>query len=65
MSHIKKIFLKVMLGNSDTNIKFHDLVTLLEFLGFERRINGSHNIFRKYGLKTLINIQKDGELAKS
>jgi predicted RNA binding protein YcfA (HicA-like mRNA interferase family) len=57
--------LKIIVGNSDNNIKFTELCNLMEYLGFEKRIKGSHHLFRKYGISTKINLQKDGDLAKS
>jgi predicted RNA binding protein YcfA (HicA-like mRNA interferase family) len=64
MSKFEKLILKILLGNSDANIDFHDICNLLENLGFERRTRGSHNIFRKEGIITKINLQKDGSKAK-
>ena len=61
---INKFILKILIGKSDNNIKFSDLCTLLKHLGFELRINGSHHIFRKEGINTKLNLQKDGEKAK-
>ena len=65
MSKIHKLLLKIIVGNSDNNIKFDELYHLLEYLGFEVRIKGSHHIFRKEGIETKINIQKDGSMAKN
>ncbi len=64
MGRIRKIFLKVLSGQSDKNIKFEELCLLLEKLGFEMRINSSHHIFRKSGVTDKINLQKDGSEAK-
>ena len=64
MSQINKLILKIISGKSDANIDFNELCNLLEYLGFERRIKGSHNIFRKEGVLTKINLQKDGTKAK-
>jgi hypothetical protein len=33
-------------------------------LVFEVRVKGSHHIFRKEGIRELINIQKDGNMVK-
>lgn len=59
-----KIINKILSGRSDANIKFRDVKNLLIHLGFEMRIKGSHHIFRKEGVKELVNIQKDGSKAK-
>ena len=64
MSQIRKEILKILSGKSDASFDFIELCNILEYLGFERRIRGSHNIFRKEGVATKINIQKDGSKAK-
>lgn len=64
MSQLNKLILKIFSGKSDSNIDFDELCHLLENLGFVRRIRGSHNIFRKEGVFTRINLQKDGNKAK-
>jgi len=33
-------------------------------LGFEERTSGGHHIFRRKGIRELINLQKDGNKAK-
>ena len=55
---------RVLEGRSDANINFADLRRLLIWLGFEERIRGSHHIFRKQGVRELINLQQDGNKAK-
>ena len=64
MSKHSKTIQKILSGRSDANIKFNDVYSLLVHLGFEVRVKGSHHIFRKEGIKELINIQKDGSKAK-
>ncbi len=64
MAKIEKLIHNILSGQSDANIKFNDVVRLLNHLGFEMRTKGSHNIFRKDGVNELINIQKDGNKAK-
>jgi predicted RNA binding protein YcfA (HicA-like mRNA interferase family) len=54
----------VLSGVSDANIRFDDLRKLLERLGFEERIRGSHHIFRKSGIQDKVNLQRDGNNAK-
>lgn len=56
--------LRILQGESDANIDFDDLRRLLGWLGFEERIRGSHHIFRKQGVRELINLQKEGNKAK-
>jgi predicted RNA binding protein YcfA (HicA-like mRNA interferase family) len=53
------------LGKSDKTIAFDDLLKLLEYLGFELRIKGSHHIFFKSGIEEIINIQPDNGKAKA
>jgi predicted RNA binding protein YcfA (HicA-like mRNA interferase family) len=39
-------------------------VRLLDHLGFAERIRGSHHIFVKEGVRDMINLQKEGRMAK-
>lgn len=64
MSQFEKLIIKVLKGTSDNNISFDELCLLLENLGFEKRMKGSHNIFRKEGKEDKINLQRDGDKAK-
>lgn len=69
MSKIVKLFKTVCSGQSDHNIKFSDLQSLLVVLGFELvRIRGDHFIFAKADIPEIINIQPnktDSSKAKS
>ena len=65
MGKQEKILWQILKGTSDANIAFEDLCNLLSHLGFEERIKGSHHIFRKSGVEEKINLQKDGNKAKS
>ena len=60
----EKLLLKILSGTSDANIQFEDLCSLLNYLGFEVRIRGSHHIFRKEGIVEKINLQRTGSKAK-
>jgi hypothetical protein len=51
-------------GKSDTNVDFDELVGMLLWLGFEERTRGSHHIFRRQGIRELINLQREGSKAK-
>ena len=64
MSVHKNTLLRVLSGTADGNIGFSDLCGLLEHLGFEKRIRGSHHVFRYSGIRELINLQRDGSKAK-
>ena len=64
MGKYEKLILQILMGTSDANILFSDLVNLLKHFGFEMRIKGSHHIFRKSGIEEKPNLQKDGNKAK-
>lgn len=50
MSKYDKLLFLVLRGTADANIAFEDLCSLLEKLGFEKRVRGSHHIFRRAGI---------------
>lgn len=56
--------LRILEGKSDANVDFEDLRRLLQWLGFEERTRGSHHIFRRAGVRELINLQREGSKAK-
>ncbi|MGK7898193.1 MAG: type II toxin-antitoxin system HicA family toxin [Xenococcus sp. (in: cyanobacteria)] len=64
MGKYEKLLLKILGGRSDSNISFNDLCQLLEKLGFDQRIRGSHHTFRKAGIPEKPNLQQDGNKAK-
>ena len=55
---------RILGGRSDANIRFNELRAFLLRLGFTERTRGSHHIFRKEGVRELINLQRDGSHAK-
>ena len=55
---------RLLSGTADAAIRFDDLCHLLESLGFERRVRGSHHLFRKSGVEEKINLQLAGTNAK-
>ncbi len=57
MTRIDKITDKILRGTSDSNINFNDLCNVLNKLGFQQRIKGSHHIFFKNDIDEIINIQ--------
>ena len=59
-----KVLDQVLRGTADSNIAFRELRNLLLRLGFEERTKGGHHVFRKAGVRELINLQKDGKNAK-
>jgi predicted RNA binding protein YcfA (HicA-like mRNA interferase family) len=60
----EKFLERLLMGESDANIDFDDLCTLLIDLGFDERIKGSHHVFRRAGVEARINLQRDGKQAK-
>jgi hypothetical protein len=64
MSKYDKLLFLVLRGTADSNIAFEDLCSLLEKLGFEKRVRGSHHIFRRAGIMEKLNLQRDGNKAK-
>ena len=59
-----QVLRRVLSGTADAAIRFEDLCRLLESLGFEKRVKGSHHIFRKNGVAAKINLQRAGGQAK-
>ena len=59
-----QVLRQVLSGTADAAIRFEDLCRLLESLGFEKRVKGSHHIFRKNGVAAKINLQRAGGQAK-
>ena len=49
---------------NDANFRFDDLTALLRHLGFRERIRGSHHRFDREGVPELMNLQRDGAMAK-
>jgi hypothetical protein len=65
MSRHEKLLMRVLSGRSDANIEFEELDSLLQRLGFSVRVRGSHHVFVLPGTETMLNLQRDGHLAKS
>lgn len=65
MSRLSKILEQVLRGNSDANIDFNDLRSLLGALEFWERVRGSHHIFTRTGVIEIINLQPRGSKAKA
>ena len=60
MSTEEKLLHSILSGRQDQNIKFNDLVKLLNNSGFTlERISGSHHIFSYPGIIELIDLQPD------
>lgn len=65
MGKLEKTLWQILSGNSDRNVAFDDLIYVLENLGFQKRIKGSHHLFFKDGVEEIINIQPSDGKAKS
>ena len=65
MGHISKQLLAILSGTRDNNIRFTDLCSILESLGFRCRIKGDHHIYYKKGITEIINVQPLGNKAKA
>ena len=59
-----QVLTRVLSGTADAAIRFEDLCHLLESLGFEKRVRGSHHIFRRIGVAAKVNLQRAGAQAK-
>lgn len=64
MPAIEKLYMSVISGMQDKNIKFRDLQKLLDALGFEHRVKGDHFIYFYKDHPENINIQPIGNMAK-
>jgi hypothetical protein len=65
VSKVTKTLDRVLRGTGDANIRFGDLCTLLEHLGFVVRIRGNHHIFTRDGVAEILNLQPRGGKAKA
>lgn len=64
MGKHEKLLVQILRGASDANVSFASLCHLLEWLGFEVRIKGSHHIFTRDGVEEILNLQPRGSLSK-
>ncbi len=65
MAGVAKLIAKILSGTSDSNLAFADLCRVLNYLGFDRRIKGSHHIFTRDGIDEILNLQPNGGMAKA
>ena len=63
MGKYEELRLRILEGKWDANINFDELRDLLEWPEFEERIRSSHHIFRRHGVRELINLQQEGSKA--
>ena len=59
MSGGQPLFQRILGGRSDANIRFSDLRALMQHLGFEERIRGSHHLYRREGVAEKVNLPRD------
>ena len=64
MSKHAKLLDRILLGTADANIPFDGLCHLLQKLGFQMRVRGSHHIFYMDGMEEMLNLQPRGSNAK-
>jgi predicted RNA binding protein YcfA (HicA-like mRNA interferase family) len=64
MSKFEKVIIKLLSGKSDKNFDFDELVSILQKLGFQFRVKGSHHIFFKEDVSEIINLQCKSGKAK-
>ncbi len=64
MNRHERLLQTILRGRSDANIRFSDLRALMEYLGFEERIRGSHHMYRRQGVPEKVNLQRDNGNAK-
>lgn len=64
MGKHEKLLNHILKGTSDANISFEGLCSLLQNIGFEIRIRGSHHIFTKDNINEILNLQPKGDKAK-
>ncbi|MBI5788808.1 MAG: type II toxin-antitoxin system HicA family toxin [Candidatus Schekmanbacteria bacterium] len=64
MAQFNKLLEQILRGASDANISFPDVCQLLQKLGFDKRMRGSHHIFTKSGVVEILNLQPKGGKAK-
>jgi hypothetical protein len=64
MSKHARLLGKILSGTADASVPFDGLCHLLQRLGFQVRIRGSHHIFFKSGVEEILNLQPKGAEAK-
>ena len=64
MSKHAKLLQRILLGTADANIPFDGLCHLLQRLGFQQRVRGSHHIFYRTGVEEILNLQPKGANSK-
>ena len=60
MGKRRKLYDRIVSGQSDANIPFEQTVNMLKRLGFDLRISGDHHVFTRDGIRELIDLQNVG-----
>jgi hypothetical protein len=60
MGRRRKLYDRIVGGESDANIPFKQTVNMLKSLGFDERISGSHHVFTRAGIEEIIDLQDVG-----
>lgn len=60
-----KLLERILLVTADANIPLDGPCHLLQRLGFQKRVRGSHNIFYREGVEEILNLQPRGANSKS
>jgi predicted RNA binding protein YcfA (HicA-like mRNA interferase family) len=64
MSKHEKLLDRILRGTSDANVPFESLCQLLQRLGFQMRVRGSHHIFFRPEVVEILNLQPKGSNSK-
>ncbi len=64
MTRQKRLVEQILSGASDANIRFSELCSLLDALGFQSRVRGSHHIYWREGVAEILNLQEKAGKAK-
>ncbi len=65
MSKHDKLLDRILRGTLDAGIPFDGLCHLLQRLGFQMRVRGSHHIFFRDEVEEILNLQPKGASAKA
>ena len=64
MARVDKVLDQILRGNADVNIAFARMQRVLQTLGFQERVRGSHHIFTRDGVEEILNLQPKGSKCK-
>lgn len=60
MGKHEKRLIQILKRTSDVNIPFEGICGLLQNIGFDIRVRGSHHIFTKDTIEEILNLQPKG-----